>query len=190
LILAPRGAWPEFPCPTVLYDYQIEIGDCTHLVLHKAKLASMAKAELRRIADQWQWIFANEVFIVLCRSQRITNDIRRGAGIVHCRPLIRFLHSASLRKRRSKIIYVHVPKTGGTSMWASLTRAFPSHVYYPSIHAYRRNPPMRDDYDLIGLRFSPTVLLQEMSEADWLIGMVRHPTERFLSGVLALPAPN
>ena len=41
------------------------------------------------------------------------------------RPLMRFLSSASLRKRRSRIVYVHVPKTGGTSMWASLTRAFP-----------------------------------------------------------------
>jgi Sulfotransferase family len=184
VILAPRGAWPPFPCPTVLYDDEIEIGDCTLLVLHKAKLTSIAKAELHRIANQWQWVFANEVFIVLSRSQRIRNDIRRSTDIVHCAPLIRFLRSASLRKRRSKIVYVHVPKTGGTSMWASLTRAFPSHVYYPSIHAYLRNPPAPDDYDLIGLHFSPNVLLQHLSEDDWLIGMVRHPTDRFLSGVL------
>ncbi len=184
LILAPRGAWPAFPCHTVLYDDQIEIGGCTILVLHKAKLTSIAKAELREIADHWQWIFANEVFIVLSRSQKIGNDMRRSAAIVHCRPLLRFLRSASLRRRRSKIVYIHVPKTGGTSMWASLTRAFPSHVYYPSIHPYLRNPPAPDDYDLIGLHFSPTVLLHHLSEDDWLIGMVRHPTERFLSGVL------
>lgn len=184
VILAPRGAWPAFPCDTVLYDDLIEIGDCTILVLHKAKLVSIAKADLHRIADQWQWIFANEVFIVLSRSQRIRNDIRRSADIVHCKPLIRFLGSASLRKRHSKIVYVHVPKTGGTSMWASLTRAFPAHVYYPSIYAYLRNPPAPDDYDLIGLHFSPAVLLHDLSEDDWLIGMVRHPTDRFLSGVL------
>jgi hypothetical protein len=184
LLLAPRGAWPAFPCHTVLYDDQIEIGDCTILVLHKARLTSIAKAELRKIADHWQWIFANEVFIVFSRSQRIRNDIRQSAAIVHCRPLIWFLRSASLRRRQSKIVYVHVPKTGGTSMWASLTRAFPAHVYYPSIHAYLRNPPAPDDYDLIGLHFSPTVLLHHLSEDDWLIGTVRHPTDRFFSGVL------
>jgi hypothetical protein len=184
VILVPRGGWLPFPCVTVLYDDQIEIGNCTLLVLHKARLTSLAKADLRRIADQWQWIFANEVFIVLSRSPKIEKDIRCSADIVHCRPLIRFLASAALRKRRSKIVYVHVPKTGGTSMWASLTRAFPSHVYYPSIHTFLRNPPAPDDYDLIGLHFSPTVLLPDLSEDDWLIGMVRHPTDRFFSSVL------
>jgi Sulfotransferase family len=184
VVLAPRGGWPAFSCPSVLYDDLIEIGDCTVLVLHKAKIVSMPKAELLTIADQWQWIFANEVFIVLSRSEKIRSDIRRSANIVHCRPLIRFLCSASLRKRRSRIIYVHVPKTGGTSMWASLTRAFPSHVYYPSIHAFLRNPPASGDYDLIGLHFSPTVLSRHLSENDRVIGMVRHPTDRFLSGVM------
>jgi hypothetical protein len=152
--------------------------------LHKGQLTSAPKAELRRVADEWQWIFANEVFVVLSRSEKIKSDIRRSRDVVHCGPLIRFLCSASLRKRRSKIVYVHVPKTGGSSMWASLTRAFPSHVFYPSIHAYLRHPPTPDDYDLIGLHFTPTVLLPSLSDDDWVIGMVRHPTQRFLSGVM------
>jgi hypothetical protein len=102
---------------------------------------------------------------------------------VHCQPLIRFLASASLRRRRARIIYVHVPKTGGTSMWASLTRAFPSHVYYPILGAYLSNPPTANEYDLIGLHFSPAVLLDSLAADDWVIGMVRDPTQRFLSGV-------
>jgi hypothetical protein len=76
-----------------------------------------------------------------------------------------------------------VPKTGGTSMWASLTRAFPSHVYYPSLRAYLSNPPAQNDYDLIGLHFSPSVLLPSLREDDWVIGMVRDPTQRLLSAV-------
>ena len=184
VVVAPCGDWPAFPCPLFLYRDVIETKDCTVLVLHKGLVTSLPKAKLRTIADQWQWIFANEVFVVFSRSEKIKRDVRRTADIVHCRPLIRFLYSASLRKRRSKIIYVHVPKTGGTAMWASLTRAFPSHVYFPNIQAYRSNPPAAEDYDLIGLHFSPSRALQSLSEEDWVIGMVRDPTQRFLSGVM------
>lgn len=153
VVAAPKGDWPAFPCAAILYDDLIELKDCTILVLHKGQLTSLPKAELRRIAEQWQWIFANEIFVVLSRSDRVKKDVRRSGDCVHCRPLTRFLSSAALRKRQSRIVYVHVPKTGGTSMWASLTRAFPSHVYYPSLRAFLSHPPVRDDYDLIGLHF-------------------------------------
>lgn len=184
VVLAPRGDWPRFPCASGLYDSVIEIADCTLLILHKGLLTNLPNAELRKIANEWQWVFANEVFIVLSRHDRIRKDVRSGPDAIHCRPLDRFLSSASLRKRRSKIIYLHVPKTGGTSMWASLTRAFPSHVYYANMESYLRNPPTPEEYDLIGLHFSPTVLLPCVCAEDWVIGMVRHPAQRFLSGFI------
>jgi hypothetical protein len=77
-----------------------------------------------------------------------------------------------------------VPKTGGTSMWASLTNALPSHIYFTSPRALLKHPPVLEDYDLISLHFSPAVLLQHLSADDLVIGMVRDPTQRFLSGVL------
>lgn len=184
IVLAPRGDWPAFPCTAVLYDDLIDLKNCTILVLHKGQLTSLPKAELQHIAEEWQWIFANEVFVVLSSSRKIKEDFRRSGDFIHCKPLTRFLSSASLRKRRSRIVYVHVPKTGGTSMWASLTRAFPSHVYYPSFRAYLSNPPTQEDYDLIGLHFSPSVLLSSLREDDWVIGLVRDPTQRLLSAVM------
>jgi hypothetical protein len=185
VVMAPRGDWPAFPCTSTLYYHNvIDIADATVLVLHKGRLAGIRKQNLRRIAKEWQWVFANEVFIVLSRSCKISRDVRLSLDIIHCWPVIRYLRSASFRKRRSRIVYVHVPKTGGTSMWVSLARAFPSHVYYASSYACLKNPPAPDDYDLIGLHFSPTVLSEFLSEDDWVVGMVRHPTERFLSGVV------
>lgn len=184
IVVAPRGDWPPFPCTCLPYDDVIEIGEGTVLVLHKGRLAGLQKEDLRRCADEWQWIFANEVFVVFSRSDKVRRDVRLTRSSTHCGPVIHFLDSASLRKRRSRIVYVHVPKTGGTSMWASLIRAFPSHVYYASIHACLKNPPAPEDYDLIGLHFSPTVLGDYLSEDDWVVGMVRHPTERFLSAVM------
>lgn len=184
VVLAPRGDWPRFPCASGLYDSVIEIADCTLLILHKGLLTNLPNAELRKIANEWRWVFANEVFIVLSRHERIRKDVRSGPDAIYCGPLDRFLSSASLRKRRSKIIYVHVPKTGGTSMWASLTRAFPSHVYCANMKSYLRNPPTPEEYDLIGLHFSPTVLLPCVCAEDWVIGMVRHPAQSFLSGFI------
>ena len=170
--------------PPFLYDDLIDLKNCTILVLHKGQFTSLPKAELQHVAEEWQWIFANEVFVVLSRSRKIKEDVRRSGDFIHCRPLTRFLSSASLRKRRCRIVYVHLPKTGGTSMWASLTRGFPSHVFYPSFRAYLSNPPAKDDYDLIGLHFSPSVLLSSLCEDDWVIGMVRDPTRRLLSAVM------
>ena len=184
VVTAPRGDWPTFPCAAILYDDLIALKNCTILVLHKGQLTSLPKAELQQVAEEWQWIFANEVFVALSRSRKIKEDVRRSADFIHCKPLIRFLSSALLRKRRSRIVYVHVPKTGGTSMWASLTRTFPSHVFYPSLRAYLSNPPAHDDYDLIGLHFSPSVLLSSLREDDGVIGMVRDPTQRLLSAVM------
>jgi hypothetical protein len=184
VVVAPRGDWSAFPCAAILYDDLIELRSCTILVLHKGQFTSLPKAELQCVAENWQWIFANEVFVIFSRSQRVKKDVRRSADFVHCKPLMRFLSSASLRKRQSKIVYVHVPKTGGTAMWASLTRAFPSHVYYPSLRAYLSHPPAPEDYDLIGLHFSPSVLLPSLRQDDWVIGMVREPTRRLLSAVV------
>jgi hypothetical protein len=183
VVLVPKGDWPEFHCTAAFYEDLIDVANCSVLVLHKGQFTSLPKPELQRIADQWQWIFANEVFVVFSSIPKIAKDARHTGDHRHCRPLLRFLRSASLRQRGSKIVYVHVPKTGGTSMWASLTRAFPSHVYYSSQRAYLCNPPAPGDYDLIGVHFSPAVLLHSLTEEDWLIGMVREPTQRFLSGV-------
>jgi hypothetical protein len=184
VIAAPRGDWPAFPGNTILYDDQIELDGCTVLILHKGLLTSLCKGALRVVAREWQWVFANEVFLVFSRARRAGRQIRCSANSIHWRPLVRYLCSTSLRRRHSKIVYVHVPKTGGTSMWASLTKAFPSHVYYPTLRAYLNNPPAPDEYDLIGLHFSPSVLLPSLRRDDWVIGMVRNPAQRLLSAVM------
>ena len=184
MVLAPRGDWLQFPCSSVLYDDVIDLAGCTVLVLHKGQMAGIEKADLLRVASEWQWVFANEVFIVLSRDKKIGRDVRRGPQLVHCKPLIRFLCSRNLRKRRSKLIYVHVPKTGGTSMWTALTKALPSHIYFTSLRALLKYPPVLEDYDLIGVHCSPAVLVQHLSDDDLVIGMVREPTQRFLSGIL------
>ena len=58
VVVAPRGDWPTFPCTAFFTTTVIELEGCTMLVLHKGQLTSLPKAELRCIAEEWQWIFA------------------------------------------------------------------------------------------------------------------------------------
>jgi hypothetical protein len=106
VILAPRGDWSPFPCACTFYDDLIDIADATLLILHKSRLGGIRKQDLRRIAAEWQWVFANEVFVVFSRCGKVRRDVRYSLAFIHCWPVIRFLRSASLRKRRSRIVYV------------------------------------------------------------------------------------
>ena len=184
VVLAPRGGWPPFPCTLRCYDDWIELGGAGVLVLHKGRMSGMDKAALRAIAASWQCLFANGVMVVFSKAPRLARDARLGPQKKHCRKLEQYLDSARLRKRKSKIIYVHVPKAGGTSMWSALRAQFPSHVYYSDTKAALRNPPGMHDYDLIGIHFSPTVVASCLEPDDWIVGMVREPAARFLSTVL------
>jgi hypothetical protein len=64
VVAVPRGGWSKFPCDAVFYNDVINLSDCTMFVLHKGLLTGLPKDELRRVAEDWQWIFANEVFVV------------------------------------------------------------------------------------------------------------------------------
>jgi hypothetical protein len=79
---------------------------------------------------------------------------------------------------------VHLPKTGGTSLWASLSKAFRSSVYYGDLQAFLAHPPQPGEYDLVGVHFGPALLAGLVGPRDLVVGLVREPTARFLSGVV------
>jgi hypothetical protein len=184
VVLAPHGDWPIFPCAARFYEDWMEIGDTTILILHKGHVTGMPKRDLARIAESWQCIYANGVMVVFSRTPRLARDYRRGSGKWYFKTVDRYLRSAELRKRKTKICYVHVPKAAGTSMWNALRKQFPSHVYYSSTSACLRNPPQAEDYDLIGVHFSPSVVASSLSAEDRIVGLVREPMARFFSSVL------
>jgi len=190
IVLAPRGDWLPFPCELRLYDDWIDTDGATVVFLHKGLLSDAKKAQIVALARHGQCLFANEVFAVFSVSAgRVSAKAAIGTENRHYRPVDRFIRSASLRKRKSKIIYVHVPKAGGTSMWTALSAAFPSNIYYSSTGACARNPPVGDEYDLIGIHFSPSVIAPYINADDWVIGMVREPTQRLLSTILHCRRP-
>lgn len=183
-LLVPRGDWGEFDCPVRHYDGVIEVQDATVLVLHKGRLPGIGKQQLGAILDGWQCCFANRVLVVFSRDRRRWIDARHLSLQNHLRRLRYYVGSRSLKRRPATLYYVHLPKTGGTSAWSALARVFASSVYYADTGVFAANPPTPGEYDLVGLHFSPVMLAGILAGGDLLAGMLREPTQRFVSGVL------
>jgi hypothetical protein len=190
IVLAPRGDWAEFPCSVRYYDTQIELQDATVLILQKDRVAAIRKNTLAAIAADWQCIYLNAVFVVFARSSRRFLDARRGWRSIYFGKVDRYLRSRALKERQSTIYYVHVPKTGGTSAWAALSNVFKSSVYYSNVHDLLANPPEPGEYDLVGLHCPPSALDGVLAKGDHVVGMLRHPTDRFVSGLLHSRRPH
>jgi len=183
VVLMPRGDWDAFPCAVRHYDAVIEPGEETVLVLHKGRLPGIRKSCLAAIVAEWGCVYANEVFVVFGRSRRSRLEARCGLWRKHLRHVQAYLMSHEAKRRASTLYYVHLPKTGGTSFWACLSRAFRSRVYYGDTRTFLANPPKPGEYDLVGVHFSPTLIHGMLSRGDEIVGLVREPTARFLSGV-------
>jgi hypothetical protein len=184
IVLMPFGDWPDLSCKVYFYDDIINIEDATVLVLHKGRFGSIDKAALRTVSDKWQCILGNDVFLCFSKDFRAHRDIRQSRNRIHYGVLHRFLQSRQLRRRTSRVWYVHLPKAAGTWMWQLLSQAYPSRLYYPSFTAFVANPPDIDEYDLIGGHLPLSTISKYLSPEDHVIGLMREPTERLLSAFL------
>jgi hypothetical protein len=182
VVLAPRANWPDFPCEAKYYDGLIDVGDATVFLLNNDNLTGIKKKALAAIVADWQCVYANTVFTVFARSSRRSADARKGWRNIYLKRLRRYLRSRELKRRPSTIYYVHLPKTGGTSAWHRLSASVKSSIYYSSMPAFLENPPEPGEYDLVGGHFWPSALQGIPTEDDCVACLVRHPTERFLSG--------
>jgi hypothetical protein len=183
VVMAPLGDWPAFPCRVSFYAGPFALQDATVLFLHKGKMAALDKVELAETVHNWHCVYSNDVFVVLSATVRASFGPSRWLYQFHARPLSRYLRSRQLKKRSGTIWFVHIPKTGGTSLWTRLRQEFLSNVYYSDIESFLANPPLAGEYDLVGIHFSVSAVLPLLCDEDWLVGMVRSPTERFFSSV-------
>ena len=189
-VLAPIGSWPRFPCRVSFYSGPFALGDATVLLLHKGRITFLAKSVLSEIVRGWHCIYAGDVFVVLAAKARPSFGLSRALHEIHMLPVRNYLRSRRIKKLPGTIYFAHVPKTGGTSMWQMLRRTFPSNVYYSDIQAFLAHPPAAGEYDLVGLHFMASPALPLLRGGDWLIGMLRSPTERFLSGIVHARRPH
>ena len=190
VILGPMGDWPPFPCRIRFYAGPYALQDATVLLLHKGSMTGLDKAELAEVVRRWHCIYANDVFVVLCAAARPSLSPSRIMHQMHMSPLRNYIQSRRIKRRAGTIYYVHVPKTGGTSMWQVLRRTFPSNAYYADMPSFLARPPAAGEYDLVGLHFLASTVEPLLRNGDWLIGMLRCPTERFLSSITHARRPH
>ncbi len=184
ILLLPYGDWPELSCRAIFYDDIIDVGDATVFVLHKGRFGSIDKAVLANISDRWQCVFGNDVFLCFSKEFRAADDLRHGRNRIHYGVLGRFLQSKRLRRRNSRLWYIHLPKAAGTWMWNAFSRSFPSRIYYPSFAPFLAYPPDVEEYDLIGGHLPLSFIAKYLGDRDRVVGMMRQPTERLLSAFL------
>ena len=190
IVLAPRASWPDFPCPVRLYDGPIELGDATVLLLHKGRLAGMRRDVLAGVVRGWTCLHANSVFAAYSRTAPRSLRALNLWQQMHLLPVGRYLNAPRRKRRRGTIYFLHIPKAGGTSLWTVLRRAYPSHAYYGDLASWLANPPEVGTFDLVGLHFPASVLAPLLRDEDDIVGMLRDPTERFLSGVAHARRPS
>lgn len=183
-MLAPRGGWAPFPCALRQHDAVIELADASVLVLHKGRLPAIPKARLAEVVADWGCVYANEVFVVFARGRRSGSGLDAARAWLHLRSVHAHLKSRELKRREATVWHVHLPKTGGTSLWSSLSRTFRSSVYYGDVCAFLANPPAPGEYDLVGGHIAPSLLDGLVRPGDLVTGLVREPTARLLSSVV------
>lgn len=183
-VLAPRGNWAEWPCALRVYDALIDLEDDSVLILHKGRLPGMDRSALAAVVSGWQCLHANAVFVVFAREPRRRLDVRVGWRRRYLQRLRWHLDARRLRVLDRTIYYCHIPKAGGTSAWDALSRTFRSSVYYGDVATFQARPPEPQAYDLVGLHFSPRLILDRLRPGDLIVGLAREPVSRFLSGVV------
>lgn len=183
-VLAPRGKWAAWPCRVRFYDALIDLEDDTVVVLHKGRMPGMDPGALAGLAAGWQCLHANAVFVVFAREPRRRLDVRLGWRRRYLQRVRWHLAARRLRALDRTIYYVHLPKAGGTSAWQALCRSFRSSVYYGDAAAFLARPPEPGAFDLVGVHFSPSFVLDLMRPGDLIVGLLREPVARVLSGVV------
>lgn len=183
-VLAPRGEWAAWPCAVRFYDALIDVEDDTVLLLHKGRLPGMDAGALAMIVSRWQCVHANIVFVVFAREPRRRLDVRLGWRRRYLQRVQWHLEARRLRVLDRTIYYVHVPKAGGTSAWQALCETFRSSVYYADVAAFLARPPEPGAFDLVGVHFSPRFVIDLMKPGDLIVGLLREPAARVLSGVV------
>jgi hypothetical protein len=184
IIVAPHGDWPSGRFTLRPYRGAIMLDDdATVLFLHKGQIASIRRPDLADVMLGWQCVFANSVFVCFTRERRLRID-RRIIRPQHMGRLYRYLHAPRLKRRRSTLFLLHIPKTAGTSLWDALRRHMPSSIYYDSVEAFLHNPPAPGDYDLVGGHIPLRFMAPYVAQGGRIICTLRHPTDRFRAAFL------
>lgn len=183
-LLLPSGDWPASPAPQRHYHRTIHVGDATIFALHKGRVSAATKPLLRGLVKRWDVIFANEVFVCFRKPDSPLLHDRPECDHPHVRVVQDYLSSHRRKRIPYTVWFAHLPKTGGTSLWESLSESVASFVYYDSFETFLARPPRREEFDLIGGHIPLPIIMKMAGPDDIVVGLVREPVARMRSAFL------
>lgn len=183
-VLLPEGDWPSLPFLTRRFRHVVELGDATAILLPKDRISGLKKTEAAGLLTDWQCLHAAPAVLVMATPRKYAPEARRGTERHYVTPLEEYVNSRALKSSSGTLYFLHLPKTGGTSLWRFLLGAFRSTIYYASAEAFSANPPQAGEYDAVGAHCSFAMIAQHLTPGDTVVSLVRDPTRRFVSAVL------
>jgi len=181
-VLLPDGDWPELRYTTTRYcntDTNISISGQDAILLHKGMLTSFRQADIRECLGNLTVAYANDVFVLFCRWPRGRSLFFRS----HLNALKTYADPARFhRKGGRRCAFVHIPKTGGTSIWSRISSGIRANVYFSSNQALAAFDGDINQFDAVGGHFHIEVLLAKGWQGS-VFFVLRDPVARILSSI-------
>jgi hypothetical protein len=181
-VLLPVGDWPQMPYATTFYrsrDCNIDIIGHDAIFIHKGMLASFRQGDIGLCLKDMTAVCANAVFVLFVQKPRA----RRLFLPAHLDHLKIYADPARFRRRRaSRGAFMHIPKTGGTSIWKRVSKAVRSNMYFSSDHTLAAFEGDINAFEVVGGHFSAETLVRKGWQGP-VFFVLRNPIERVLSAI-------
>ncbi len=179
-VLLPDGDWPNLPFQTTFYrgtDCNIAIDGYDAVLINKGMLASFRQADIRTCLKDLATVSANKVFVLFVQRPR-----QRVLMLpFHLYPLKIYVDPARYRRRgMRRCAFIHIPKTAGTSIWAKISKAVHSNVYFSSNTTLAAFEGDLDAFEAVGGHIQAETLATK-GWRDPVFFVLRDPVERVLS---------
>lgn len=181
-VLLPIGDWPRLDCAAQFYritDTLVAVDGFDAILIHKGMLTSFRQADIGLCLREMVAVYANPVFVLFVQQPR-----RRHLFLpAHVRILKIYADPARYHSRHARRgAFMHIPKTGGTSIWSCLSRSVRSTVYFASDATLAAFDGDLDAFELVGGHIHAETLVARNWQSPTFF-VLRDPVRRVLSAI-------
>ncbi|ESR23850.1 sulfotransferase family 2 domain-containing protein [Lutibaculum baratangense] len=146
------------------------------LLLNKGKMHEVSVARLEGQLDRHA-VFANEVFVLF--ADRDTGTRAEDLHVEPVRQYLQDLHAHRFRGRQT--VFLHIPKTAGTSLRNALEPRFVRPLYVVTKQWFERATDHFDAHDLVGGHVDLATVRKARLEDPTIFTLIRDPFQRLVS---------
>jgi hypothetical protein len=187
--LLPAGDWPELDVDAQFYrstDVNIAICGFDAILIHKGMMPSFRQADIALCLREMAVVQANPVFAVFVHKPRN----RRLFLPWHLLHLKVYADPARYRRREDRRgVFIHIPKTGGTSIWKRLSKSVRSTIYFTSNSTLAAFEGDLDAFQIVGGHIHAETLIEKDYRGPAFF-VLRDPVDRVLSAMAHAMRPD